>query len=147
HAARALKLHQGGPIVVEPVEDFRVNGVGGLEPLLVFAIAALGWKLLMLRSIEIEKRSGHRVTRHELLALDKRLEQPPPDDFEAFFGAGRPPGRLYAPDGIVYPAERLAPALAADFLVACLRMGRAAGVGGGQADNEQTAFGKFCRLG
>jgi hypothetical protein len=87
------------------------------------------------------------VSRAKLLALDQRLEQPPPHDLEAFLGARRPPRCLHATDGIMYSAECFPPTLTANLLVACLRMGRAAGVGGRQADNEQTAFGEFCRLG
>ena len=37
HAARALELEQRGPVGVEPVEDLRVDRVGGLDALLVVA--------------------------------------------------------------------------------------------------------------
>jgi hypothetical protein len=39
----------------------------------------------------------------------------------------------------MYSAERFSPTLAANLLITCLRMGRIAGVRGGQADDEQTA--------
>ena len=66
--------------------------------------------------------------------------------------AAKPSGGSTSPLGRPTPEsnlgpERLAPALPANLLVACLRMGRAAGLGGGKADDEQTAFGELCRLG
>src|SRR5262249_25532661 len=63
-----------------------------------------------------------------------------------FLGARRPPGRLNASYGVLNSAKRLTPALSANLLIACLRMGRAAGVGCRQADHKQTAFGELRRF-
>jgi hypothetical protein len=90
----------------------------------------------MLRAIEIKEGTRHGVARDELIAFDERLKQSTPYYLETLFGARRPPRRLHTPYCIVYSTERIAAALTAHLLIACLRMRRTASVRGRQADNE-----------
>ena len=99
-AARALELHQGGPVVVETVEDLRMNRVGSLQPVLVIRVAALGRELLVLRAIEVVEGPRHCVARNELRLFHQRLEEAPADDLEPFFCARGPPRGFDAPDHI-----------------------------------------------
>jgi hypothetical protein len=121
-AARALELHQGRPVVVEAVEDFGVDGIGGLDALLVIGGAALGRKLRLLCSIEVGEGPRHDVAVFVLRRIRDRLEEPPADDLESLFGARRAPGGLYAPHHVTQPVERLPPSLAAYFHIVRLRM-------------------------
>ena len=52
NAARALELHQGRPVGIEPVEDLRVDGIGRLQALLVIGGAAFRRELVGLRTID-----------------------------------------------------------------------------------------------
>ena len=113
HAARALELHQRRPIGVEPIEDLRMDWIGGLEPLFVVGIAALRREFLMLRSVEVREGARHHVAIFELRRVGHRLEQPSPHNLESFLGAGRPPRRFDAADNIAEPIKRFASALAA----------------------------------
>ena len=91
HAARALELHQGGPIGVEPVEDLRVDRIRGLDAFLVVAASTLGRELGTLRVIEVRERARGHVTLFEGVGSGERLEQAPPHDLEAFLGSRRTP--------------------------------------------------------
>ena len=146
HAAGALELHQRGPVGVEPVEHFRMDRIGRLDPVLVVEVAALGREFLMLGPVEVVEGAGDRVARDELGLFDQRLEQPPPDDLEAFLGAGRRPRRLHPPDDVAQPRQRRPAARAAHLLVVGLRVRRGRRIGGGQADDQQTMLGEFRRL-
>ena len=147
HAARALELHQRGPVAVEPVEDLGVDRVGGLDALLVVAVPALGRELGSLRAIEVGEGARGHVALLEGVRPGERLEQPPPHDLEAFLGRRRPPRRLHPPDHVAQPVQRLAPADAADLHVVGLRVRRARRVRGGQRDHQQAVARELGRLG
>src|SRR5262245_32745942 len=100
HAARSLKLHQRGPVCVEPVEDFWVDWEGGLEALLVVCVAALRRKLRALRAVEVGEGSRGHITLLERLGPCGWFEQPSPHDFEAFIGRSRCPGRFEPADHV-----------------------------------------------
>ncbi len=114
HAAGPLELVQGGPVVVEPVEQLGVDRVGHLDPALVVGLPALRRKLLLLRAVQLREGAGHGVAGHELLA-GQGLEQPAADDLEALVGTGRPPRRLDAADGVLEPRQAPCAPLAADL--------------------------------
>src|SRR5437867_5905712 len=96
HAARTLKLQQGGPIGVEPVEDLGMDRERGLNTLLVVRIATLAGEFCALRPIEIRKRSSRHVTLLEMLSPCQWLEEAPPNDFKSFLSGRWSPRRLEA---------------------------------------------------
>ena len=146
HAARALELHQGGPIGVEPVEDLRVDRIRGLDAFLVVATATLGRELGALCVIEVRERPRGHVTLFEGVGSGERLKQTPPHDLETFFGSRWTPRRLHAPNHVAQPVECLAPADAAHLHVVRLRVRRALRVRSRQRNNEQAVPGELGRL-
>ena len=104
HAARALEFHQRGPIGIEPVENFRVDGIRRLEPFLIIRIAAFRGEFLLLRAVKLHERLGGSVAGDVQLRVGDRLKQPPPDNLETFLGTRRPPGRFHAADGVASSA-------------------------------------------
>ena len=100
HATGALKLDERRPVGVEAVEDLGVDGVGGLEALLVAAVATLGGELLLLGAVEIGEGTGDDVAILELAIFNEGLEEAAAHDLEALLGAGWPPRGLDAPDDV-----------------------------------------------
>jgi len=147
HAPGPLELHQGGPVVVEPVENFRVDGVGRPDALLVVRLAAVRRELLVLGAIEVVEGPRHRIARHEILLVHDRFEKPSADNLEPFLGARRPPGGLHAPDHVAQTVQGLPSPLASDLGIVGLRMRRARRVRGGKADHEQALLRQFGRFG
>src|SRR5947209_7592509 len=92
--ARALEFLNARPVVVEPVKEFGVNRVGGLDTPFVFRLAAISRELLRLAAIEVHEGPGHAIARSEEGWLRNGLEEAPPHDLEAFFGVGWSPGRF-----------------------------------------------------
>ena len=74
HATRALELHKGGPVGVEPVKNLRVNRIGCLDALFVIGVVALGRKLLVLGPVKIGEGPRHNVAVLELGLIGERLE-------------------------------------------------------------------------
>ena len=147
HPARSLELHQGGPVGVQPVEDLRVDRVGGLHPPLVVSVAALRRELLVLGAVHVEEGPRHRVPGHELVLLNQRLEQAAAHDLEALLGAGRPPGCLHAAHGVAQPIQCRPTALTSHLDIIGAGVRRSPRVGGRQADHQQAPLGQLGRLG
>ena len=101
----------------------------------------------MLRPVEVGEGARHHVAILELRSIGQRLEQPPAHDLEALLGAGRPPRGFDTAHDVAQPVERLAPALAAHLHVIGPGVGRAGGVRGGQADDEQAVLRQLGRFG
>ena len=114
--ARALEAIEGAPVLVEPIEEFRMDGIGALHPLPVFELGRLGGELGTALAIEIEKRLEDRIPLRIALG-GERLEQPATDDLVALLGGGRPPARLDAPDYVLQTLESDAPHVASEFHV------------------------------
>src|SRR5690606_22094027 len=127
HAARSLELDERGPVLVEPVEDFRMNRVGSLNSFLVVAALALGRELGGLGSILVGERASGHVTLLECLRSGQWLEQAPTDDLEALLGGRGSPGRFDASHDVPQPVERLTPANATDLHIIGLSVRRALG--------------------
>ena len=123
-----------------------MNWVGCGAPLLVVGVAALRRKLLVLDAVDVGERAGDDVPVLELHRIGERLEQPPPDDFEPFLGAGWPPGRLDAADDVPQSVERLPEALAANLHVVRPGVRGAGGIRGRQTDHEQAVAGQLRRF-
>ena len=121
--ARALEFHQGGPVGIEPVEDFRMDRVRRTKALLVVGVAALGGELLLLRAVQIRKRPRHHVTVLEQCWIGQGLEEPPAHDLEPLLRACGPPRGFDPRHYIAQPLQRLAPALAAHFHIVRTGMG------------------------
>ena len=92
HAAGALEFFQSGPILVEPVEDLRVDRVGAAQTLEVFVGLGLNRELVGVLPVEVGKLAADAF---HLSALARVLEQPPAHDLERFLGAHRLPDRLH----------------------------------------------------
>ena len=92
HAACTLELDQRGPIGVEAVEDFGMDGIGSLDAVFIIGIVTLGREFGLLGAVQIGKGARHHVAVFELRRIGERLEQTPTHDLEAFFGSGGTPG-------------------------------------------------------
>ena len=108
HPARTLEFQQGGPVVVQPVENFGMDGIGGLDAFFVVRFAAFGRKFAALASVQVRKGPRRYVAQCECIGAAQRFEQAPAHDFEAFLGACRAPCRLEAPDDVTEPVQRFA---------------------------------------
>src|SRR5690606_16510133 len=62
NATGALKLEQGGPVGVEPVEDLGVDRIGRLDALLVLSTPAVRRKLGRLGVIQFGEGAGGYVS-------------------------------------------------------------------------------------
>ena len=90
HPAGALELLQRRPVVVEPVEQLRVDGVGGLEPVLVLAALHVAGELAVVLAVEADELPGHgrdvgacggvglleQAASHDLERLDRGRRSP-----------------------------------------------------------------------
>ena len=65
---------------MELVEDFWMNGVSSFDPRLVVGISAFGWKLLMLRPVEVRECPRHHIAVLELCGIGYWLEELSPHD-------------------------------------------------------------------
>ena len=108
HPARTLEFQQGGPVVVQPVENFGMDGIGGLDAFFVVRLAAFGRKFAALASVQVRKGLRRYVAQCERIGAAQRFEQAPAHDFEAFLGACRAPCRLEAADDVTEPVQRFA---------------------------------------
>ena len=60
NTAGALEFRQGGPVIIKPVKDLRMDGKGGLDAFFVLAVATLWWKLSTLGAVQVGKAAcGH----------------------------------------------------------------------------------------
>src|SRR5687768_4115924 len=92
-----------------------MNWVSCVHSLFVFRIVAFRGELLMLRPVKIVESTRDGVAGDKLGLFNDRLEEPSSDDLETFFGAGRPPRRLYATNGIPKSIQSGATSLSAHF--------------------------------
>jgi hypothetical protein len=90
HTARALELHQRGPVGIQPVEHLGMNWIRGLHPLLVVSAATFRRELRRLRVVQLGKAPRRQIPVLELIP-GNRLEQSPTDDLEPLFGRGWSP--------------------------------------------------------
>lgn len=88
HAPGALEVVQRGPILVEPVEDFGMNGIGVLQALQVAALLSFLGEVVAVAGVMIGKGPADRLRRQPVIDL---TEQPPPHDLEGFLGGDRLP--------------------------------------------------------
>src|SRR5262249_39733264 len=82
HPTGALEFHQRGPVGVEAVKHFRVNGIRRLETLLVVRVAALRRELLVLTPVEISKRPRPHITVCEPCRISQGLKEPTAHDLK-----------------------------------------------------------------
>ena len=61
HTARALEALQRGPILVEPVEQLRVDGVRRLHAVDVLALGNAGGELTLVIAVHVGKRLDRRI--------------------------------------------------------------------------------------
>ena len=73
HASGPLEPVQRGPVVVEPIEEFRMDRVGHLDSVFVGSVFAGLWKLLMLLGVHVGECTGHRIACYSLL-ISQRFE-------------------------------------------------------------------------
>ena len=147
NAASALEFNQGRPVVIKAIEDFRVNRVGCSQSFFVIAVAAFGWKFLLLGAVEIVESARHFVPGYKLFFINHRLEKSPPDNLETFLCAGRPPGRIYPTNHVAQSVQGFSPAVAAHLDIIGLGVRRRSCIGCRKADHQQAVFGQLRRLG
>ena len=124
-----------------------MDRIGGLEPLLIVRIAALGRKLRLLGTVEVGKGPRHYIAVLELRRIGQRLEEAPPHDLEAFLGTGRPPRRFHPAHHVAQPVERLPTALATHLHIVGLGVRRSGSIRGRQADHQQAVLRQLGRFG
>src|SRR5680860_803901 len=113
HATGPLEAFEGRPVVVEPVEQLRVDRVGRLQSLDVARLARVSREVGRVRPIEVRQRLRHLRARRFAFG-SHRLEQAAPHDLEALLRARRAPRRLHPTDHGLEPPQRLPPAEADD---------------------------------
>ena len=93
HPARALKLVQRGPVLVQPVKHLRVNRVGVRNALLVARLLRLARKLGRVLSVQLAKSPCRGV---HLRWVAHGVKQPPAHNLEGLFRRHRLPDRFDA---------------------------------------------------
>ena len=83
---------QGGPVLVEPGEDFWVDGIRSLDTTFVCGLCALCWEFTSMGTVENSKSSGCYDARLDLFWVGLGLEQESTNNLKAFLSAGRTPG-------------------------------------------------------
>jgi hypothetical protein len=78
------------PLPVEPVEQLRMDRIGGGEPPLVVALGATDGELRPLAAVQVAEGLDHGVALGSPVG-GQVVEEPAPDDLEAFLGRCRPP--------------------------------------------------------
>ena len=115
HPAGALEAVEAAPVVHQPIEELRVDGVGALHPAAVVGLAAALRELAAALPVHGDEGADHRVAGDEVGLRRDGLEQPPPDDLEPLLRARRQPRRLHPPEGVLQTLQRLLPAFAPDL--------------------------------
>jgi len=117
HAARALEFIQSRPVVIEPVEQLRMDRIRRFDPALIFRLAGLGRKLLGVLAVLVRECLNDRVASGEEIGVPDRLEQSPADDLKALFRAGRAPGCFDPLDDVLQTLQRGQTTLAANLIL------------------------------
>ena len=114
HATRPLEPVQGGPVLVQPVEQLRMHRVRHLDPLLIGRLGDPGGKLGAVPRVEVGEHPRDRgdICLRRCSGL---LEQPLPDDRERLDRRSGPPLVGDPPDNLLQPGQRLPPVHAADL--------------------------------
>src|SRR3712207_6219579 len=81
-AAGALKPVERAPVVVQPPEQLRVDGIRPLHALAVIRLVALRGKVVLIAAVHPEELVDSGVAVRNGVAID-RLEEPAADDLEA----------------------------------------------------------------
>ena len=74
YTTRPLEFVQRGPVVVQPVEQLRMDRVGHLQPAFVIAFTAFRGKLIVLRAVHVHEGPGDCIACHERFLVSDRLE-------------------------------------------------------------------------
>jgi len=111
-AARALEFGQRGPVFIQPVEDFGVDGVAGFESVEVSAFAGLGRELVGV--VGVEGRKGAAYVAAVVFVRDL-LEEAAADDLVGLFAANGFPYGLDAAKEFLEGFEDLLAVVVADF--------------------------------
>src|SRR5438128_548791 len=77
-----------GPVTIEAIKQFGVDGIGSLQAALIVPLPTVGWKLLRLGTVQVGEGPGDSVAGSEVLLLGDRLEETPTHDLETLLGTG-----------------------------------------------------------
>ncbi len=135
HPPGALEALEGGPVLVEPVKELRMDGVGEAHPLLVAGLEDLAWELPPVLPVVAHVLPHHGVP-HPVALRRKGLEEPAAHDLVGFVLGGGLPHRLQPPEDVLQPEEGLPPPSSPHL-----------GVGGGKGGHHQGAGAALGRLG
>ena len=91
HAPGSLEAIEGAPVVVEALEQLRVDRVGADQQIAVARFAGFGRELGGVLGIEVGEAAHHRIAGSAGRLGGDRLEQPPPHNLETLVAGGRPP--------------------------------------------------------
>ena len=117
HAAGPLEFVESGPVVVQPVEQLRVDRICRAHPALILRFARFGRELLRELSVLVRECLHYRIARSEQFRIGDGLEQTPPNNFKPLFGACRTPRGLDAFDHVLQSLQRSQATLAADLVL------------------------------
>ena len=104
HATGALEPLERRPVLVQPVEQLRVDRVGRLDPVLVGDLGALAGELAAVLGVELDELAGDRgdVPAGGGVRLD---EQPATDDLERLVRRRRAPLVSDPPYDVLQPPQ------------------------------------------
>ena len=98
HAAGALEPLQCGPVIVQAVEDLRVDGVAGNHPVAVLHLFDLRRKIAGVGLVQLAELGADPVAGLRVLAVK---EEAAAHDFKAFVGGNRFPDGFHPPEGVL----------------------------------------------
>ena len=141
--AGTLEFEQGGPVAVEPVENFGVDGVRGLDTFFVLRVATFGRKFAALAAVQVCKGPRRYVPLLEGFRVAWRFEQAAAHDLKTFFGAGRAPYRRHAAYGAAQSVQRRSAPHPAHLDVVRLGVGRTSRVRRREGYDKQATVREF----
>src|SRR6266849_434031 len=115
--ACALETVKLGPVTIQAVKQFGMDGIGSLQATLVVPLSTVGWKLLRLSAIQVVESPCDRIAGGEVPLLRDGLEETPAHDLEAFLGAGRSPRGLQTAERVAQAYDGLLSPLATNLNV------------------------------
>ena len=112
HAAGTLESFQRGPVIVQAVEDFRVDGIAGNHPITVVHFFGVCRKITGVVLVHLAERRAHAVAGFRILAVE---EQAAAHHLKALIGGNRLPDRFHTTKGMFNGFQCVLSCFAADL--------------------------------
>ena len=118
-AACPLKSFEACPVVVEPVEQFRMHRIGPLHPAFVIHLTRFFGELFRVSSVLLDERTDNNIARLQSLRIGQLLEKSPSNNLEALFRCGWPPRGLHALHYVLKADQCCLSPITANFILGC----------------------------